>query len=727
MALTAAQIIALVSAPGAAAAAGEIAAVGEASEGAAMSLQKVSLIAGGIAAAAIIGLGVISAKMAGDFQSGMTSLVTGAGEAQANLAMIAAGIKQTAIDTGTSTQQLIAGEYMIDSAGIHGAASLQALKDAAEGAKVGTADLGDVANGMTTIMKDFGTSSSVAVNTLIATVANGKTHMADLVNTLSTILPTASAVGISLTDVSAAMATMTGEGVDAANASTYLRQLLIALTAPGQQAKDTLASIGLTSQQVFDEMKVSLPGALQLIEDHLSQKFPAGSAQYLQALKDIAGGSKQMQGILDLTGDHLQTFKDNVTNISTAVDKGGNSITGWALVQDTFNQKMDKAKEVLEVFMINLGQKLLPVLGDVVSAFTDKMVPAIQNVAGFISTHEWAFDALKASLIGLAGAIVIGVVPALWSMAVAVVAATWPFLAIAAAIAGVVFIGMELIQHWGDIVNFIKSAFINELKGLELEFNFVKNTVQNVINGIVSGLSWLYDHNYYIKNLTDIMTKSFNDVKHDIGIVLGWLENAWTATWTEVTREFNVAKTAVATALNMLTSEIEKIWNGLIGKGFSWGANLIQGFINGMLGNLNEAKNAGGKIVDAIKNQLGFHSPAKEGPGADADTWGPNLVAMLAQTMLDNRGKIANAGAIIAGTLQASLSGITGSASMSISGSSSFVPSTFTPLLSAPSSVSSSSGQNQTIIIQLDGRIIGQIAAKNMPSTIRVATGVRGF
>jgi TP901 family phage tail tape measure protein len=400
--ITAAQIVALVSAPGATQAAAQLLGVGSAANGAGASLKLLAVGAVAAAGIALVALGAASAKMAGDFEEDLKTLVTGAGEAESNLKMVHDGILKMAVDTGTSTKQLTDGLYMIESAGFHGAAGLKVLQDSAEGAKVGAADLGVVADGVTTIMKDFGTSSAVAVNTLIATVANGKTHMSDLANSLSTILPTASAVGVSLMDVSAAMATMTGEGVDAANASTYLRQLLIALVAPGDGAVATLNSIGLTAKQVSDMMKVSLPATLQLITDHLKKKFPEGSAEYVAALKEISGGSKQMQGILDLTGTHLQEFKNNVDNISGAVKKGGDKITGWNLVQENFNFKMAKAKEVLSEFMIHIGEKLLPVLGNMASFFTDTLVPRIQLfVAEFRQGTSWlsaAFETIRPAL-----------------------------------------------------------------------------------------------------------------------------------------------------------------------------------------------------------------------------------------------------------------------------------------------------------------------------------------
>src|SRR5690242_1869361 len=69
------------------------------------------------AIAAVGAVGIASTVMAGNFQAGLTSLVTGAGESQKNLQMVSDGILQMANDTGTSTKQLIAGLYMIESGG----------------------------------------------------------------------------------------------------------------------------------------------------------------------------------------------------------------------------------------------------------------------------------------------------------------------------------------------------------------------------------------------------------------------------------------------------------------------------------------------------------------------------------------------------------------------------------------------------------------------------------
>jgi TP901 family phage tail tape measure protein len=323
-----------------------------------------------VAAGAAVAIGVTATKAAGDFRSQLTGLSTGAGESVKNLGMVSDGVLKLANDTGTTTKQLTTGLFQIESSGQHGANGLMVLANAARGAKVGNADLGVVANATTTIMTDFGikaSNSSVAVNTLIATVSNGKTTMDQLAASLSGVMPTASAAGVSLTDTAAAMATMTGEGVPAAQAATYLRQTIIGLEAPSKQTISALSDVGLKSSDVAAEMKKSLPDALKMITDAVGKKFPAGSADYVNAIKNISGGSKTMQGMLDLTGTHLATFKGNVANITDAVKKGGDSITGWNQVQGNFNQKMSQGKEVVETLMIGIGQQLLPTITTLVT------------------------------------------------------------------------------------------------------------------------------------------------------------------------------------------------------------------------------------------------------------------------------------------------------------------------------------------------------------------------
>ena len=426
---------------------------GEASAGLGDSMGKLVMPAT-IAAAAVAGLAALSVHMAGDFQESMTQLVTGAGESEANLRLVSDGILNLSTATGESTSQLAQGMYMIESAGYHGKAALDALRAAAQGAKVGNADLGTVADATTTILNDYGKSgvtAANAVNALVVTTASGKTHMQDLAGALAQVLPTSAAAGVGLSDVMGAMATMTSEGVPAANAATYLRQTILALEAPSAGTVKALAAVGLKSSDVAAEMQKSLPDALKMITDAVGKKFPEGSAGYIAAMKAISGGSKQMQGVLDLTGDHLATFQTNVTNIGGTVQKAGANIQGWAEVQKDFNQQLAQAGATAQVALIQVGTALEPIVKQVIA----NVMPALKQFGDWARTHgpEVARDfEIAAAVIGVV------LVGALAGAAVAFLAAQAVAIAIVGALGLVAGAVALVVTHWQQIISFITSG-----------------------------------------------------------------------------------------------------------------------------------------------------------------------------------------------------------------------------------------------------------------------------
>lgn len=568
-------------------------------------------VASGMAA-----VGAQAVQAAADWQTSLNSLVTGANESQSNLAMVSNGMLKMAVDTGTSASQLAAGMYMIESGGYHGAQGLDILRAAAEGAKVGAADLGTVADATDTVLKNFGNTgltATQAVNTLIATVSHGKTTMQDLSSALSGILPVASSVGVSLNDTAGAMSTMTGEGVPAAQAATFLRQMLLALNAPTVAATRQLKDVGLTTQQVSSAMKKSLPGALQMITNAVGKKFPVGSAQYIAALKNIMGGSKNLQGMLDLTGQHLATFKDNTRAVSDAVKKGGDSVNGWSLVQGSFNQKMAQAKESVETLFIKIGQHLLPILTKVVGVISPA-VTWLTNFASAVMHNQTAIAIISGVLAGFVALILMLLVPAFiawataaWSAAVATIAATWPFLLAAAIIAAVVAIIILAVQHWGQIVDWLKGVwgkivqFFQGLwdkitKAFQLQVAIFKQVWDkivaglhtawdNIVGAVKAGLKWLWDtftapfraigalfqwlynHNYYFKLLVDTIRKwvaaGLVWLQAAWNTVVKWLANLWNGLKDKVSQAWNAVTKATQTAVMVAWNWLVGIWNNV--------------------------------------------------------------------------------------------------------------------------------------------------------------------
>ncbi len=495
-----------------------------ASSGGIASLTK----AGKFAALGLAGIGVAAVKMAGDFQSSMTGLVTGAGESEDNLKTVSSGILSMAGQVGESTTQLAQGMFMIESAGYHGADGLNVLKASAEGAKIGGADLQSVADGLTTALVDYKIPASDAAKVtsqLVETVASGKTHMADLSGALATVLPAASAAHVGLTEVLGAMATMTAGGTPAADAATYLKQTIAQLSNPTAKAKGEMEALGLSSIDVSANLGTrGLTGTMKVLTDAITAhmgpaglvlidtlKKSAGSATgfqstlnalpptqqtYIAALADMVGGTKSMQAALELTGSNADTFTTNVKNISAATTDAKGNVQGWALTQKDFNQKLDQAKAQAQVLGIELGTKLIPVV--------EHVIAAVQHATTWLNQHKDAAKAL-AVVLGSVLAVAIGAylvvsigkfVSMLGEAAKALTltgkaarlfgaeaaegeaAAELPLLPWIAAVALVGIAAYELYKHWDQVWSFIKRI-------TEDAWHFIKQNLDYIGLGLI--------------------------------------------------------------------------------------------------------------------------------------------------------------------------------------------------------------------------------------------------
>lgn len=748
----------------------------------------VSMLAGGggialgaaAAAVAVAGIGVASVKMAGDFQSGLTTLVTGAGESQKNLKLVQQGILSLATKTGTSTKDLISGMYQIESAGYHGKAGLDVLKAAAEGAKVGNADLGTVSNATTTIMTDFAAShvtAAQAVNTLIGTVSRGKTTLQDLSGALSQVLPTASAAKIGLNDTMGAMATMTGEGVPAAEAATYLRQTILALQAPSKASEKALAGIGLSSSQVATEMQKSLPDALKMIQTHLANTYTVGSPQYVAALKNIAGGSRQMQGLLDLTGTHLKTFQDNVHGVSDAVKKGGTHIAGWTTVQGTFNQKMDVLNQVVQTSMIRLGTHLLPIVTKLAGFLADHLPGAIDKVTGAfgkvaaIGGHVVKFfqdtgpvaTTVKIALLGLAGAMagmaasaipdlvtsLIASVTAFGAQtvaaaaaAIATMAAMLPFILIGAAIGIVIGIIILAVTHWKQITTALShfGQMAQKIGGAIKDF--ASQALQHIVDFLKTALGWFIDFEVKVPlAILGMAASALGHVKDFIGNVLGHIKD-FVGNLLAKFAELEIKGVQFFLSLGGKALDAVKTMVGnLIGKALDldrqftqWGLNLVthvMGALASLPGKmLDLGKNLIQSLISGITSMAGGVGKAIANIpviGGMASKLG-SLIPHFAEggTMPGGGGfalvgehgpEIVNmpGGAKI--TPIANSSGVSGTSALAM------LPGG-TPMYGASGSMN---GQMVHVILTVDGKKLAAAVLKAQPDVVRNATGARTF
>ena len=130
---------------------------------------------------------------------------------------------------------------------------------AVEFAKVGGVDAATAAEFMKVSMNVFGTSAEEAVNTLSAAADASETSIAQMVEAFPQIASVAKGTGQSLFGLSQAIAVLARYGMTGEEAGTGIKTVLTKLLAPTNDAKEALATLGLSMNDFVDASGKLLP------------------------------------------------------------------------------------------------------------------------------------------------------------------------------------------------------------------------------------------------------------------------------------------------------------------------------------------------------------------------------------------------------------------------------------------------------------------------------------
>lgn len=348
-------------------------------------------------------------------------------------------------------------------------------------AKAGTTDLGLTASITANIMAGFGLQASQmgdVGDVLVATFTNSNTNLEMLGETMKYVAPIAKAAGYSLGDVAVMAGLLGNVGIQGSDAGTALRASLIRLAAPPKEAKEKLEELGVATKDVAGNMrpfsnvladiaeKTKAMGNAQKIE-MFSKIFGVEAAAAMTELVDKAGstGIKEMtQTIKAAHGLNDKIAAQMADNAKGDLDNLSSAIEGVAIIITKINTQplRDLATWAANVATaagewMQQNPRLTATLTQVAVAVAalvavgGGLALTIAGILGPFAILRFALaaigiqlPALIGGLMGLGRAVLLGVVPALWSMAAALLAnpIVWIVAAIAAA-ATVLIVGWE--------------------------------------------------------------------------------------------------------------------------------------------------------------------------------------------------------------------------------------------------------------------------------------------
>lgn len=309
---------------------------------------------------------------------------------------------------GQSPAQLANGLLVVTSAGERGTRALNVLTESAKASAIGLGDTATVARAMTGAMQAYGASgldAAKAARIMVATVVEGNVEASELAGTLGRVVGIAAQAGVSFQEVGAFMATFTRLGVDASEATTALRGLLSTVIKPSNQARDALASLGMSIEQVRDNIRER--GLTQALLDLYNS-----TGDNLDVLGELIPNIRALSGFLGTAGSQGAEFANIIDRINAAAEDADYNNRKLARTTEDVGFKWEQVKARVAGAATEFGALLLPALS--------RAVDLAQPLIGALGDLVTGFGRLPAPLqdigIGL-GAILVVAPPTMYALA----------------------------------------------------------------------------------------------------------------------------------------------------------------------------------------------------------------------------------------------------------------------------------------------------------------------
>lgn len=248
----------------------------------------------------------------------------------ADMKLYKASLSGISSSLGVSINDLADGLYNVTSAGASGARAIQTLEIASKGAAVGMGSTEEIAKTLTSTLNAYGENNLTAARAaeiFFKTTKSGALDIKELTGSMSSVTPLASALGVSLEQVGAFLATVSLKGTNASEAVTQLASIMTAIINPSSEAKRVMDAIGLSMDELQAMIKADFKGAMLELE----KRF-AGSAE---AMAKFFGRKEAVIGFLSVIGGSaakygsiLEDIQKDTSLLDAATEEAMNTIEG---------------------------------------------------------------------------------------------------------------------------------------------------------------------------------------------------------------------------------------------------------------------------------------------------------------------------------------------------------------------------------------------------------------
>lgn len=304
-------------------------------------------------------------------------------------------LKSISLQTGESLEVLGQTVYDAMSAGVQPtedmADVLEVVSASSKLAKAGFTDTNTAMKASLSVINAYGMgieNINKVSDILLNTQNLGVTTVGELSNALSKVTPVASAFGVSIENVTSALALMTKQGTNTEVASTGLSSILSELGKSGTTASENLQKASLSAGLTETSFKGLLDSGESLgdILDIMSTYAEKNNLSLVDMFSSIEAGKSALQ----ITNAGAEEFNKTLDSMETATGLVSESFEKMV----TPSQKLDSAIATLKT---TIGEKLKPAVDSAKTALANLLTKMTGQV-DYSSTYETTLNNLaKAS------------------------------------------------------------------------------------------------------------------------------------------------------------------------------------------------------------------------------------------------------------------------------------------------------------------------------------------
>lgn len=322
------------------------------------ALSAVAVTAGG-AMVAGLGYGVVKAA---ELEKSLYNVATISDDVRAQLGATSEALVSMSTRLPQSANELAKGLYDIVSSGFQAKDAMLVLDAAATGASAGLSTTATSARALTAILNAYGLGASQAADVndvLFQTVNKGVVTYDELAGVVGNFVGTAAAAKVPIDDAAAALAAMTLTGLDAAEASTSLNNVMQKIIDPSDAMATALQKAGFESGSAALQAR-GLHGTIDL----LAKSMGTSTDVALKLFPEI----RAARGYLALTSAEGKNYASTFGSIADKTERAQAAQKALAVQSKSASYQLGIVKNQVTGVAIGFGQAMLPAVHLVLGA-----------------------------------------------------------------------------------------------------------------------------------------------------------------------------------------------------------------------------------------------------------------------------------------------------------------------------------------------------------------------